>query len=63
MSPIWFHLEPEYALEARGMAIALPGELQESEGPCTNLALRAVRGRSADFLKIIARADMPWSVV
>ena len=33
MSPIWFHLKPEYALEARGMAIALPGELQESVGP------------------------------
>ena len=28
------------------MAIALPDELQESEGPCTNQALRAVCGRS-----------------
>ena len=28
------------------MAIAVPGELQESEGPCSNQALRAVRGRS-----------------
>ena len=45
------------------MAIAVPVELQESEGPCTNRALRAVRGRSAEFLKIIARADVPWSDV
>ena len=34
------------ALEARRMAIALPGELQESEGTGTNQSLRAVRGRS-----------------
>ena len=27
-------------------AIAVPGELQESEGPCSNQALRAVRGSS-----------------
>ena len=27
------------------MAIAVPDELQESEGPCTNRALTAVRGR------------------
>ena len=33
MSPIWCHLEPEYALEARGMAIAVPDELQERVGP------------------------------
>ena len=46
VSPIWFHLEPEYALEARGMAIALPGELQESVGLGTNRALTAVYGRS-----------------
>ena len=45
------------------MAIALPGELQESEVPCTNLALRAVRGRSAEFLQTIARVNMPWSDV
>ncbi len=45
------------------MAIAVPDELQEREGPCTNRALTAVRGRSAEFLKIIARADMPWSAV
>ena len=45
------------------MAIAVPDELQESVGPGTNRALRAVRGRSAEFLKIIARADMPWSAV
>ena len=45
------------------MAIAMSDELQESEGPCSNQALRAVRGRSAEFLKIIARADMPWSAV
>ena len=29
MSPIWFHLEPEYALYQRRMAIAVPDELQE----------------------------------
>ena len=63
VSPIWFHLEPECALEGPGRPIRVPGELQESEGPCTNRALRAVRGRSAEFLKIIARADMPWSAV
>ena len=40
------HRASRCALEARRMAIALPGELQESEGPCTNQALRAVRGRS-----------------
>ena len=51
------------ALEGPGRPIRVPGELQESEGPCTNRALRAVRGRSAEFLKIIARADMPWSAV
>ena len=49
------------------MAIALPGELQESVGtgfdraqPSTNRALRAVCGRSLIFLQTIARADMPW---
>ena len=31
------------------MAIALPDELQESESPCTNRALRAVCGRSLIF--------------
>ena len=40
------HRASQCALEARRMAIAVPGELQESEGPCTNRALRAVRGRS-----------------
>ena len=29
VSPIWFHLEPEYALYQRRMAIAVPDELQE----------------------------------
>ena len=33
------------------MAIAVTDELQESVGPGSNRALRAVRGRSADFLK------------
>ena len=51
------------ALEARRTAIALPDELQESEGPCTNQALRAVCGSSGFFLLIIARADVPWSAV
>ena len=45
------------------MAIAVSDELQESVGPCTNWALRAVRGRSASFRQIIARADVPWSDV
>ena len=45
------------------MAIAVSDELQESVGPGTNRALRTVRGRSAEFLKIIARADMLWSAV
>ena len=45
------------------MAIAVPDELQKSGGLGTNRALTAVRGRSAEFLKIIARADMPWSAV
>ena len=45
------------------MAIAVSDELQESEVPCTNLALRAVRGRSGFFLLIIARADVPCSDV
>ena len=34
------------ALESRGMAIAVADELQESECPCTNQALRAVCGSS-----------------
>ena len=41
------------------MAIALPGELQESVGLGTNRALTAVCGRSAEYLKIIARTDVP----
>ena len=45
------------------MAIAVPDELQESVGLGTNRALRTVRGRSAEFLKIIARADVPWRPV
>ena len=44
-------------------AIAVPDELQKSGGLGTNRAPRAVRGRSVEFLKIIARADMPWSDV
>ena len=45
------------------MAIAVSDELQKSGGLGTNRALTAVRGRSAEFLKIIARADVPWSDV
>ena len=45
------------------MAIAVADELQELESLGTNRALRAVCGRSAEFLLIIARADMPWSAV
>ena len=44
-------------------AIAVSDELQKSGGLGTNRALRAVRGRAAEFLKIIARADMPWGAV
>ena len=45
------------------MAIAVPDELQEREGPGTNRALRAVCGRSVSFRQIIARADVPSSDV
>ena len=38
-----------YALEARRMAIAVTDELQESVGPGTNRALRAVCGSSLSF--------------
>ena len=41
-----FHRASQCALEARGMAIALPDELQESGGLGTNRALRAVCGSS-----------------
>ena len=41
------------------MAIAVPDELQEREGPGTNRALTAVCGSSASFRQIIARADVP----
>ena len=57
------HRASEYGLEAPRMAIAVTDELQKSVGQGTNRALRAVRGRSAEFLKIIARADVPWSDV
>ena len=40
------HRASRNALEARGMAIAVPDELQESVGPGTNRALTAVCGRS-----------------
>ena len=45
------------------MAIAVPDELQESEGAGSDRALTAVCGRSGFFLLIIARADVPWSDV
>ena len=51
------------ALEGPGRPIRAPDELQKSGGLGTNRALTAVRGRSAEFLKIIARADVPWSDV
>ena len=63
VSPIWFHLEPECALEGPGRPIRVPGEFQESEGPCTNRALRAVCGRSGFFLQTVARSDVPRSDV
>ena len=40
------HRASRNALEARGMAIAVPDELQESVGPGCDRALRAVCGRS-----------------
>ena len=43
------HRASKYALQSRKMAIALPDELQESETPSTNWALRAVCGRSLIF--------------
>ena len=48
------HRASRCALQARRMAIALPDELQESEGPCTNRALRAVCGRSLIFSNLPA---------
>ena len=48
------HRATEYALQSRKMAIALPDELQESEGPCTHWALRAVCGRSVFFGNLLA---------
>ena len=45
------------------MAIAVPDELQELESLGTNRALTAVCGSSEFFMKIIARADMPWRPV
>ena len=37
------HRASQYALQARGMAIALSDELQESVGPGTNRFVRALR--------------------
>ena len=54
VSPIWFHLEPECALEGPGRPIRVPDEFQESEGLCTNWALRAVCGRSLIFSNLPA---------
>ena len=45
------HRASRCALEARRMAIAVTDELQESVGLGTNLALRAVCGRSGFFLQ------------
>ena len=45
------------------MAIALPGELQESVGPGSEDRAWQVRGRSAIFLQNIALVNMPWSAV
>ena len=46
VSPIWFHLEPECALEGPGRPIRVPDELQKSGGLGTNRALTAVCGWS-----------------
>ena len=51
------------AMEARGMAIAVPDELKESVGPGSEGRAWQVCVRSAIFRQIIARADMPWSAV
>ena len=48
------HRASEYALQSRKMAIAVADEFQESEGPCTNWALRAVCGRSLIFSNLPA---------
>ena len=44
------------------MAIAMPDELQESEGAGTNRALRAVCGSSASFLQTLDLQERvgPW---
>ena len=52
-----YHRASGYALEARGTAIAVPGELQESVGPCTNQALRAVRGSSVSVRRASCKAS------
>ena len=53
------HRASEYALEAPRMAIAVPDELQGSEGAGSDRTLTALCGRSGFFLLIIARADVP----
>ena len=53
------HRASEYALEAPRMAIAVPDELQVSEGAGSDRTLTALCGRSGFFLLIIARADVP----
>ena len=51
------------ALEARGMAIAVPGELQESVGPGSEGRTWQFCVSSAIFLQNIALVNMPWSAV
>ena len=63
MSPIWFHLEPEYALYQRRMAIAVPGEFHEKFGTGTEGCAWQLGGRSMIFLQTIVRADVPWRAV
>ena len=48
------HRASKYALQSLKMAIALPDELQESESPGTNRALRAVCGQSLIFSNLPA---------
>ena len=49
------HRASGYALEPRGMAIAVTDELQESVGPDSNRALRALCGSSMSFGELPAK--------
>ena len=62
VSTIWCHLDQEYALYLRRMAIRVPSEFHEKSGTGSDGCVLPVGGRSVIFLQNIARADMPWKV-